>query len=57
MKLHNYDLAMMGNTHFKFQLDRMHDLAARIIYFFDLGPCFLIIFFWNKAHLAVPGWV
>ena len=60
MKLHIYDQVVMGNTCFKFQLDRMHGLAARIIKCFDMGSfCFLDFknFLGNKAHLAVPGWV
>ena len=28
---HNYDLVVMGNSCFKFQLDRPHGLAAKII--------------------------
>ena len=51
MDLHIYDLRVMGNTCFKFQLDRMFGLAARIIKFFDE------LYFLNKANLAVPGWV
>ena len=36
MKLLIYDLVMMGNTCFKFQLDRTHGLAARVFNYFFL---------------------
>ena len=69
MKLHNYDLVVMWNTCFKFQLDRTHGLAVSIIIgFLDLGSfifilflkkahLFILFYILNKAHLAVPGWV
>jgi len=31
VKLHNYDLVVMGNTRFKFQLDWAHGLEGGII--------------------------
>ena len=46
MKLHNYDVVVMGNTGFKFQLDLIHGLAARIIYIFL-----------NKTHLIGCAWM
>ena len=45
VKLHNYDLVLMGNIYFKLQPDWTHGLAARIIYFFESGFFFLIFFF------------
>ena len=36
MKLHNYDLVVMGNICFKFQPGRMCGLVAIIIYFFGI---------------------
>ena len=43
MKLQNYDPGVMRNTVFKFQLDQIHILAARIIYF--LCGLYIYIFF------------
>ena len=57
MKLHNYDLVVMGNICFKFQLDQMYGLAARFINFFDRGFFVFLIFILKKAHLTVPVWV
>ena len=55
MKFHNYDLVVMWNISFKFQPDWMHGLAARIIYFIDMG--FFGGFFLNNAQLATFEWV
>ena len=56
MKLDNYDPVVMGNTGFKFQLDQMHGLAARIFFFFNVFFLFFIVLFvLFKAHVAVPG--
>ena len=57
MKLLICDLAVMVNRCFKFQLDRTHGLAARIIYFFDNLWDFFVVVALIKADLAVPGWV
>jgi len=55
VKLHIYDLVVIENKCFKFQLDRTHVLAARIIYLILIWVIFYFLnFFLNKAHLAVP---
>ena len=54
-------VVVMGNTGFKFQLDWIHGLAARIISLFRSGfflfLFLIVIIIFNKAHLVVPGWV
>ena len=55
VKLRKNDLVLKRNIGFKFQPDRTHGLAVRIISFLWSG--FFILFFLNKAHLAAPGLV
>ena len=53
VKLHIYDLVVMGNTCFKFQLDQAHGLAARIILFFDLGFIFIFLCLRTKGARGI----
>ena len=58
MKLHNFDLLVMGNIYvLNFNLIRCMVWQPELFNFFESGLFFIIIYYFlNKAHLAVPGW-